>query len=145
MYQRTVTLFNRKGSKWIPTVLHNVDLNTDRSAIISRYGENSSDRAILHVRYRLNGDSITIEGKSWIPPIAYKKQNAECTLTFTGGGEEFDFFCVGEWGNGSVINDADYGTDGFYDYMNRNLDGVYAISSVSSPYSLIQHFEITGR
>lgn len=145
MYQRTVTLFNRRGTSWIPTVLHGVDLNVDRAAIVERFGADARDRAVLHVRCRKNGDSITVEGKSWIPPIAYRKQNAECTMTFTEGNEDFDFFYAGEFGNGSPISDTAYGIDGFYDYMRRNYDGVYAISSVSGPFTVIPHFEIVGR
>ena len=142
MYQRTVTLFNRRGDKWYPTILHDVDLSVDRSAIVQRFGTDSRDRAILHVRYK---PGYKIAGKTWLPPIAWRKQNDPQTLTFTEGTEEFDFFYGGEYGDGSVISDEDFGVDGFYDYMNRNYDEVFAITSVSGAYTVIPHFEITGR
>ena len=145
MYQRTVTLFNRRGNNWYPTVLYNVDLNVDRSAIVQRFGTDSRDRAVLHVRFGKIGEAVMIEGKRWLPPVAWRKQNDPETLTFTEGTEEFDFFYAGEYGDGSVISDDSFGIDGFYDYMNRNFDGVFSITSVSGPYSVIPHFEITGR
>lgn len=146
MYDKTITLFNRRGSTWIPTIIHNVDLNADLAAIVQRFGATSNSRSVLHIRYRKNGDSITVEDKVWLPPIAWRKQSgAECTLTFTEGNEDFDFFYAGEYGDGTIISDDDFGIDGFYDYMVRNYDGVYAISSVSTPYVLIPHFEIVGR
>ena len=55
MYKDTITLFNRKegdaGDTWYPTVLRNVQLNMDRAAIMAKYGAESADNAVLHVRY----------------------------------------------------------------------------------------------
>jgi hypothetical protein len=65
------------------------------------------------------------------------------SLTFSDG-QEFDFFIAGEWGDGSPISDDAYGIDGFYNYMNRTFDNVFAITSVGGPYTVIPHFEITG-
>lgn len=141
MYQKTITLFNRSGSRWIPTVLHNVDLNIDRAVIVSRYGADSNDRAILHVRCNIDDGNVYIEGKPWVTPAQYR--NTAGALTFTSG-EEFDFFIEGEYGDGSAISDDAFGIDGFYDYMNRQYD-CYAITSVSGPYSLLPHFEVTAR
>ena len=60
MYKDTITLFNRKegneGDTWYPTVLRNVNLNMDRAAILAKYGAESADSAVLHIRYKQVGD-----------------------------------------------------------------------------------------
>jgi hypothetical protein len=145
MYKDTITLFNRKpggarGDTWYPTVIKNVNLNIDRAAILAKYGAESQDNAVLFIRYKVDGDSIMVADKPWMPPKEWD-QTVD-SITFTGG-TQFDFFVKGEWMNG-IVTDADYGDEGFYDYMNRNFDYVFAISSVSM-LSLIPHFEIMGR
>lgn len=145
MYKDTITLFNRKpggarGDTWYPTVIKNVNLNIDRAAILEKYGAESQDNAVLFVRYKKDGGSIVIADKPWMPPKEWD-QTVD-SITFTGG-TQFDFFVKGEWKNG-IVTDAEYGDEGFYDYMNRNFDYVFAISSVSM-LSLIPHFEIMGR
>ena len=58
MYQDTVTLFNRKrsrlGDMWYPTVLHNVNVNTDKAVMVSTYGEQSQNSAILNVKFDID-------------------------------------------------------------------------------------------
>lgn len=144
MFKDTITLFNRKsggvlGDTWYPTVIKNVYVNIDRTAILSKYGAQSQDNAVLHIRYEMADGGITVAGKPWMPPKAWDQ--TENSLTFTGG-SRFDFFWLGEWKDG-VVDDADY-AEGFYDWMNRTRDYVFAISSVAQ-YSLIPHFEIMGR
>ena len=57
MYKDTVTLFCREtgdretGDTWHPTVLPNVNLMIDRASIVSQYGPESKDSAVLSVRY----------------------------------------------------------------------------------------------
>lgn len=144
MYQDTITLFNRKpggasGDTWYPTVIKNVDLNVDRAAILAKYGAESQDNAVLHIRYKKSGSDAVVAGKRWLPPKEWKQD--ENTLTFTGG-TQFDFFWMGEW-MGGIVKDSDYG-EGFYDHMNRTHDYVFAVASVAM-YSVIPHFEIMGR
>lgn len=54
MYKDTVTVFNRQrgrdGDVWYPTVLHGVNLNIDKGAILKQYGPESQDNAILNVK-----------------------------------------------------------------------------------------------
>jgi hypothetical protein len=146
MYQDTITLFNRKpgergqGDTWIPTVIKGVNLNIDRAAILAKYGAESQDNAVLHIRYQKTSDKILIAGKQWMPPKVWDQ--TEKTLTFASG-NDFDFFWKGEWTNG-VVNDSDYQNEGFYNYMNRTHDYVFAVSSVAI-YSMIPHFEIMGK
>lgn len=142
MYKDTITLFNYFESKqtdtylWFPTVLHNVDLNLDKAAILAKTGEKSQDNAILHVRIQ-NGS------KPWIPPIEWGKQvrdDLRETLTFKSG----DFFWHGEWPGTDPINNDDY-LEGFDDYMVKKYDYVFRITSVDGPFTVIPHLEILGR
>lgn len=146
MYNDTITIFNRKpgnrgeGDTWHPTVIHGVNLNIDRAAVLAKYGAESKDNAALHVRYKKDNGRISVAGKTWTPPKSWN--GAGDTLTFEGGAL-FDFFWAGEW-TGGVASDAEYGDEGFYNYMNRTHDNVFAISAVAQ-YSVIPHFEIMGK
>lgn len=142
MYQDTVTVFNRCGDMWYPTVLHGVDLNVDKAAIFSRYGAQSKVKAILHIKsdrqFLFVGDS----GKVYLTPKQWRQTDAKTVSITFADGEKFDFFMEGEWPDEEPVNDDSYAT-GFYDHMDRTRDGVYAINSVSR-FSVIPHFEITG-
>lgn len=54
MYNATVTVFNYYESSttgigiWYPHVLSGVDLNTDKGAILKKYGVDSTDNASLY-------------------------------------------------------------------------------------------------
>lgn len=152
MYDTTITLFNRKegdeGDTWYPSVLRNVNLNTDRAAIMERYGAEAADAAQLHIRCKKENEEILVGTKLWKPPKEWEKLlDHSKAITFTPG-DRFDFFWIGDWGNEDQVYDSDYtGTanSGFYAYMNKNYDFVFAISSVGGPYSVIPHFEILGK
>ena len=146
MYQETITLFNRKdgdystGDVWYPTVIRNVNLNIDRMAILAKYGADSQDNAALNIKYRKQGNDIFVAGKPYMQPQAWDK--TEDSSTFASG-TKFDFFWLGEWTGGSAA-ESDYGDEGFYGFMNRTNDNVFAVSSVAM-YTVIPHFEIMGR
>ena len=143
MYQDTVTVFNRRGEMWYPTVLHGVDLNVDKAAIVSKFGAQCNDRALLHVRYDWDGGAV-VGGKPYLTPKIWQGlEDPGAAITFTSG-EKFDFFIEGEWPEPGPVDDGAYGAKGFYDYINRTRDGVYAITSVSR-FSVIHHFEVTGK
>lgn len=149
MYNDTVTLFcryeSRLGDTWYPSVLHNVHFNMDKAAIIAKYGAESKDKAVLNVRYKKDATDIYVGNKMWLPPKEWDKQTNDKlseTITFTDG-QSFDFFYLGEWENEEPIADDDY-IDGFYNYMNKLYDYVFAITSIGGPYSVIPHFEIMG-
>lgn len=145
MYQDTITLFNRKsgdrgqGDTWYPTVIKGVNLNIDRAAILAKYGADSQDNAVLHIQYVAKEGGIHVAGKPWMPPKQW--DGTEDSITFTSG-KNFDFFWKGDW-TGGITTDSNYG-EGFYDWMNRTHDYVFAISAVAQ-YSVIPHFEIMGR
>ena len=136
MYRDTVTIFNRLRANgtdtWYPTVLHGVDLNVDASAIRKAYGADTRDRAKLHIQY---SSGIVIQGHQYFLPESW----AGVGITFHDG-ELFDFFWDGEWTE--IVHDEDY-KDGFFNYMKRNHDMVFAITSIAR-YSVIPHFEIMG-
>lgn len=148
MYSETVTIFNRYesrlGDMWYPTVLNGVNLVSDKSAIVQRYGEQSKDNVVLNVKYTTLNDCIFVDGKQYMTPKEWDRQVNDMlpeTITFTPG-EKFDFFIVGKYSE-EIVNDDDY-RDGFYNYMNNQFDDVYAITSVSK-LSVIPHFEIVGK
>ena len=146
MYQDTITLFNRKpgergqGDTWYPTVIKNVNLNIDRAAILAKYGAESQDNAVLHIQYHRDGENILVSEKPWMPPKSWDK--TEDSITFASG-NNFDFFWLGEW-DGGIVTDSEYMDEGFYNFMNRTHDYVFAVTSVAM-YSVIPHFEIMGK
>ena len=145
--RKTVTLFNRHGDNWYPTTFENVYFNTDRAKVVAMYGENSADRAILHVWFRHGGEGgkdAVAANKTYLQPMQFKEvEDPENYFTFAAG-EKFDFFIEGEWHGAQVIKDNLYGINGFYDYMNRRNDLVYAVTSCTR-YDMLAHFEVTGK
>lgn len=165
MYSAVVTVFNAYESRttkqtlWYPHILTGVSIVTDKGQMLRQYGPDSTDAAELHVFFEtVDEKDVIIEkdtGKQvlnslgepllYIPPKDWKKQVNELlgnTITF----KPDDFFWWGEW-DGGVVNDEDYIAmryANFYDYMNRNYDYVFRITSVGGPYTVIKHFEIRG-
>lgn len=152
MYNDTITLFNRSGARggdtWYPTVLHNVNINVDRASVVAKYGATSQDNAVLNVRYTAADGKIMIGSKVWLPPKEWQALDDDAkskAVTFTSG-TGFDFFMLGEWDSDNVISDKDYASDrDFYSHMNKSRDYVFSVTSVSGPFILIPHFEITGK
>ena len=139
MFQDTVTVFNRRGDVWYPTVLKGVKLLVDRAGIAARYGAQANDKAVLLAP--LTDGSLG--GKAYVTPKVWAElEEPETAVTFAAG-EEFDFLLAGAWPDG-VVPDGDYGPRGFYDFMNRTRDQVYAVTSVSR-FDTIPHLEVTGR
>ena len=83
MYSSKITLFNYYESAttgdayWYPHVLSNVDLNTDRGAIIKKYGADTADNAQLHIPYRLHGGFKVISENGKKPSNAGTIMNLE--------------------------------------------------------------------
>lgn len=146
MYEKTITLFNRYDNNgtimWIPHVLGNVDLNIDKAAIVEKYGENAKDTAKLHIRY---APQNKISGLQFVYPKEFKAiayANVGSYITFAEG-EDFDFFWLGTWTAQGNVSDDSY-LNGFYDYMQKAYDNVFAVTSCAK-YFCIPHFEITGK
>ena len=150
LYKDTITLFNRyvkeKDVCWYPTVLKGVNLNIDKASIVAKYGAESKDNAVLNVKYNITDDGIIVGEKQWLLPKEWKKQmedNLSKYLTFATDTNDFDFFYVGEWENEDLVRNDDY-ANGFYSYMNKTYDHVFAITSVAK-YSVIPHFEVVAK
>lgn len=148
MFSDVVTVFNRYksrlGDMWYPTVIHGVNLNIDKASIVSKYGADSKDNAILSIHYLMDGEKIVVEEKEYLPPKEWSRKESDKlydNITFTSG-TDFDFFMAGDYGSTEPIADDDY-TDGFYNHMNRQHDFVFAITSVAK-YSVIPTFQIMG-
>lgn len=153
IFKQTITLFNRYESGegnlvWIPTILNGVHLVVDRAKLISMYGENTTDNVMVHVMYSMDGENVMIGDKKYVPPKDFMRlSDKEGYITFQMG-DNFDFFMEGAWEvNGmestAEISDEAY-RNGFYNYMNHTYDNVFAVTSCAK-YSLIPHFEVTGR
>ena len=148
MYKDTITLFNRYvdsmgNTMWFPHVLTGVDFNGDRSVIVNKYGEQSKDKAVLNVKYHVGDSTVMVGNKTYLPPKEWERQvndDLPKSITFAQG-NDFDFFMLGEYGSEKPIEDTK-GT--FYRDMQQEYSNVYAITSVAQ-YSVIPHFEITGK
>lgn len=150
MYSDKITLFNhyksRLGDMWYPTVIDGVNLLIDKAAIVAKYGAESKDNAILNIHYQIVDGQILIDGKPYLPPKEWERQTNDQlsdSITFTSG-TDFDFFMLGEYPTTTPIADNDFDNDGgFYNYMNKEYDYVFAVTSVAK-YTAIPHFEIMG-
>lgn len=157
MYDTAVTIFNYYESAtarlWYPHVLSGTHLETDRGAMLKKYGPESQDGAELHIDYTdKDGQKIITDsaGKAlvWLPPKAWAKQVNDDLAESITFNPATDFFWKGLWAGDSPINDADY-TDrrdeGFRAYMQRTEDFVFLMSTVGGPYTVIPHFELLGK
>lgn len=149
MYTETITLFNRyyskvtRSSTWYPHVLHGVSLIVDKASIMARYGAETTDKASLHVKYKTDSNgAIIIDGIPYLPAHEWEKlTNDELGqyITFNSNSNSFDFFIEGEYEGPEPITDKD-----FFSKMEKEVP-CYALTSVSSPYKLIKHFEIMAK
>jgi hypothetical protein len=153
LYKQTVTVFNRvKGAYgedtlWYPTVIEKCHLIVDKASTWSSNGGRTSDNARLHVRYTTDSGRIIVASKQWYEPKAWANlARREEGITFRhGDNDDFDFFMEGVFDDvPGPISDEQFDRKGFYNYMNKKYDNVFAITSVSK-YNLIPHFEITAR
>ena len=133
MYKDTVTLFSLHNEVWYGTVLEGCDLNVDQAKILRRYGEDSSNKAILHVKVKHG----KVADKEYVKPANFDGDNFTVNT-----GNDFSFFIEGAYGE-LIVEDEDYVAeyDGFYGYM-KTL-GAYACKGVAE-YSGIPHLEIVG-
>ena len=148
MYKDTVTLFNRYvdsmgNTMWFPHVLTNVNLVIDRAVIVSKYGEESNDNAVLNIKYKCENEKIYINDKEYLMPKEWERQPNDLLVDFLTfkSGNEFDFFILGDYGSKEIIMD-ERGT--FFREVQEQYDNVFAVTSVAK-LSVIPHFEIVGK
>ena len=150
MFADVITVFNRyedslKNVTWYPTVIHGVNLLIDKAAIVAKYGAESKDNAVLNIHYQTVDGQIMVDGKLYLPPKEWERQTNDKlpeTITFASG-TGFDFFMLGEYPEIKPILDEEY-RNGFFEEVKKEYDFVFAITSVGM-YSVIPHFEITGK
>lgn len=156
MYDTTVTVFNLYRSKqlgvstWYPHVISGCYFNADKAANIEKTGLKNADTARLHIPYKEKEGKIFLKGSEgaevqYLLPKEWDNQTNdmyEKTVTFTEGE---DFFFIGEYPEKPINDDvfASGTTTGFKDYMNKNFDNVFSVTSVGK-YQLIPHFELGG-
>lgn len=150
MFTDTITVFNYykdslKNVTWYPTVIHGVNLLIDKAAIVAKYGAESKDNALLNIHYQTVDGQIMVDGKPYLPPKEWERQTNDKlpeTITFASG-TGFDFFMLGEYPEKEPIFDEKF-RNGFFEEVKKEYDFVFAITSVGM-YSVIPHFEITGK
>lgn len=150
MFADVITVFNSyedslKNVTWYPTVIHGVNLLIDKAAIVAKYGAESKDNALLNIHYKTVDGQIMVDDKLYLPPKEWERQTNDKlaeTITFASG-TEFDFFMLGEYPEIKPILDEEY-RNGFFEEVKKEYDFVFAITSVGM-YSVIPHFEITGK
>ena len=150
MFTDTITVFNYykdslKNVTWYPTVIHGVNLLIDKAAIVAKYGAESKDNALLNIHYQTVDGQIMVDGKPYLSPKEWERQTNDKlpeTITFASG-TGFDFFILGEYPEIKPILDEEY-RNGFFEEVKKEYDFVFAITSVGM-YSVIPHFEITGK
>ena len=145
MYNDTITLFNFHDTtkEWYPTVISRVDVGSPLSSKPTTQGIINEDTVSIIIKTNRCKQVNSRCGmrKDYIGP----KEFARCDKPY----EHFtfndtkDFIYCGKWDGAGVIADESY-ESGFYNYMNKNYDGVYKITS-SVFYGLLPHFEIGGR
>lgn len=147
MYSDTVTLFNRAESNgaiiWYATVLTRVDFNADIAKQATTSGENASDNARLHIAYYSQNGNAMIGNKKYLAPKVWATSTEKSASVTFASGKAFDFFMLGAWNGAATVSDSAY-SDGFFEYIRSAHDDVYAITNAAM-YSVIPHFEITGR
>lgn len=148
MYDDTVTIFNRYVDSfgdtiWYPHVISDANVIVDKAAIVSMYGAESKDNAVLNLKYNVCDSAVMIGDKPYFPPKEWERQlndDLPKSITFTSG-NEFDFFILGDYGSEDPIIDKN---GRFYSDMQKEYDYVFAITSVAK-YKVIPHFEIVGK
>lgn len=149
MYSDSVTVFTRYEDSfgditWYPTVIHGVNLMIDKAAIVAKYGAESKDNAVLNIRYQMVDGQVMVADKPYFPPKEWERQTNDklpTSITFASG-TEYDFFMLGDYGSTEPIKDEDF--KGFFSYIKKEYDFVFAITSVAK-YTAIPHFEIMGK
>lgn len=144
MYDKTVTLFNyyEESKTWFPSVISGVQIQTVNANTFTSMGINNADTMEFIIKCSPEQMVMTSEGaKQYIGPKEYARCTApEEVLTFA---PDTDFIFVGVWSDLSPVKE-DEDSEGLYQEMNEEHDGVYMVNSVAS-YGLLPHFEIGGR
>ena len=151
IYRQTITLFNRIKDDsgeiyWYPTIIRGVHLVDNYSDTWNGQGGASGNTAMVHIMYQTKDGKPYVAGKPYYPPKEYRlldePQNA---ITFAyGNHDDSDFFMEGEFEFDGAVSDDAHDRHGFYNYMKKAHDNVFAITGAAK-FNLIPHFEVNGR
>ena len=148
MYEDVVTVFDRRRTEdgrilWYPTVIEGVHVDASFAAGEAGYGRSRDCKAAVLIPYIRMEGAPTVAGKLVLPPRLWRQVDLpEMYVTFAGG-EDFDFFVTEDWQSTDPVADDAY-EGGFYGYMARTRDGVFAVAAVCR-YDALPHYEVTGR
>ena len=143
MLQDVVTVFNRRDGLWYPTVLEGVHIQRRAAVEEDRLGTRRADEVLVLAPYTVEEGRITVGGKEYLPPRQWRRAAApEGAVTFTCG-EAFDILLLGRWEEDGPAEDSRW-PEGFYGWLDRERDGVYALAAVKR-FDALPHFELTGR
>jgi len=150
VYDKTITVFSRKkqgkDTVWYATVMDGVSI-TD-TVVESENGqarEHTGDNVRVVVRTQPESDgTVFVSGKEYLNPKEWNRADAISDSFSLKSGSDFDFFIYGDYDEFDGAKDSLYEPNGFYQYMRKNYDRVYVISSVAL-FTVLPHFEIGGR
>lgn len=139
MFNKTVTVFNHNGDKWLPRVISGVFVSQDMGYILRTYGTTQDANAAIHFPVKAGkiGEYTYDKPKEW-ESLVEKTGH----ITFRGG-EEFDIIMLGEWLGTGAIDDGDY-SKGFYHYLKTTQDSVWAATKCAE-YQTIPHIEVVAK
>lgn len=136
MFDRTVTVFNRNGDKWLPRTIEGVFVSQDMGYLLREYGAVENATAAIHFPLTGGkiGEYVYDKPKEWESLVS---KDGHITIR---GGEQYDLVLLGEWESAAEIDDSDY-SKGFYHYLRTTRDGVWAVTKCAE-FRVIPHLEV---
>lgn len=133
----TVTLFNRHMDKtteketWIPTLLTNVNLVSEKKTTRTTRGLEDGSSATLFV------DAYASE-KDYLIPADYEKMSLEDRKGCYTFRPDKDFFVRGN------LESEESQPEGFFEYILNHYDDVFRVTSVKPYDDVMPHVEVGG-
>lgn len=135
MFGENITIFNydENTDSYYPTVMEGVEVQNTLTVEQTQTGAKETNKVTIHIPYR----------EDYLKPNAWKKaEDKENFFTFNAKNRKDCVYC-GAWESKESVEDEKY-TNGFYEYLCKNYDDVYLISTVSE-YKTIPHWEVGGK
>lgn len=146
MFDKTITLFCNEGNgTYRPHVFERISVNLDKGYLLRTYGADYSDGASVHIPLEIRNGAYYNGTKRYMDKKGYESLTAaaKASAFVCRGGNLFDFVWVGDYraidSRLAPIQDG----NGFFQAFKKANDNVFAIQSVSGPYSVIPHIEIS--
>ena len=149
LFRDTITVFCRSVENgaifWYPRVIKNTHAVISSGASSTTRGASNTDNGMVHIMYSGGRDGACIGKYLYVLPKAWAAltpDKKEKSITFTTG-EDFGFWMKGSFTEQGPISDESF-RDGFYNYMNKKYDDVFAIAQCTQSY-IIPHFELVAK